>query len=453
MTLTTVDLQNVGIIRKLTITCNGGVVVVSGANGTGKSTVLTAIRTIFSGGSAPELIGPYANEYLIELVFSNGWRFRRTENKKGYTLKGWSADGGKIDSPAKTLQELFDSDYSLSPTGLIDAKPADRVAFLHKAMPLLFSDAEVANAVGPDVHRGGGPFNVDQLDRLRDGYYEERRLANVEHRKLKESRDKMAEALPDNDPLTRTWVETAEGIDGQGKPVPAPVNPLDEVAALQKKLGQAQDSLHQALNGWKGDLDKGLATLAQEENAALDKVRAEFNALRERARAMHAEHVATQRPAFDEYIRGVSGQLAAAQERAQQIAKLEGLRDAIRGVDRQMQAAQDRAVGLDNAVKNLDELKRKKLEKLPIPGVEVRNGQIFVDGLEFETQVNTARKYLLSAQLAALTMKDLPFLIMDNIEAMDEENRRYLIEGLAEGGFQCIVAAVEDDKPLTVEVR
>lgn len=452
MKLTSVVIDNVGIIRKLEIPCSGGIIVISGANGTGKTTALRAVQCVIDGGHQPELIGPYGKDATVELTFDNGWRFRRTWNQKGYTLKGWSADGGKIDSPAKTLQELFESDYSLNPTGLIEAKPADRVAFLHKAMPMEFTAEEVSRATGEPATRFQPVMRVDGLDRVREGRYEQRTVANVQLRKLKESRDKMAESLPDGDPLTRTWIETAEGIDGQGKPVPDAVNPLDEVRTLDKKLQQATESLHLALVSWKADLDNMLAEFNQKEQAEMEAIRVKYANLRREARSASERITAEERKPFDNYIAQVAGELAAAQERAQHIARLEGLRDAIRGVDREMQAAQDEAVRLDNAVKNLDELKRRKLETLPIPDVEVRDGQIYYEGKNFETQLNTAKQYLLSTQIAALTLDKFPFLIVDNTEAMDEQNRREYIEGLKECGFQAMLAAVEDESPLVVAV-
>lgn len=451
MRLTRVYIENVGGVRKLEIPCDGGLVIVSGANGTGKTSVLNAVRCVIEGGHQPELIGPYGKQATVELHFDNGWKFRREWNQKSYTLKGWSADGGKIDSPAKTIQALFESEYSLNPTGLINADPKDRVSFLHKALPLDFTAEEIARATGEAASRFAPVVRVEELDKIRQGRYEQRTVANVEWRKLKESRDKMAESLPDGDSLTLTWVDTEPGMDGQSKPQSAPIDPLDEVRTLERKLTQARDSLQSALSGWKADLDSLLNQLNREEKEEQEAIRLKYSTLRSDARVAAERLVTEERKPFDEYIERAAGELAAAQERAQQVAKLEGLRDAIRNVDKQMKHAQDEAVRLDNAVKNLDELKRKKLETLPIPGVEVRDGQLYVDGLNFETQLNTARQYLLSAQVAALTMKDFPFMIIDNTEAMDEENRRMFISGLAESGFQCVMAAVEDGKPLSVQ--
>ena len=452
MKLTRVYIENVGIIRKMEIPCNGGIIVVSGANGTGKTTVCRAVQCVIDGGHQTDLIGPYGAKATVELEFDNGWNFRRDWTQKGYTLKGWSADGGKIDSPAKTLQELFESDYSLNPTGLIDANPQDRVAFLHKAMPMEFTAEEVARATGEPASRFQPVMRVDGLDRVREGRYEQRTVANVQLRKLKESRDKMAESLPDGDPLTQTWIETAEGIDGHGKPVPDPVNPLDDVRTLETKLWQAKETLQRAIDGWRNDLQAVLDKLTAEETAELDAVRKRYDTDRTKARTAFDKLVSTERKPFDYYVAQCAGELAVAQERAQHVAKLEGLRDAIRGVDRQMQAAQDDAVRLDNAVKNLDELKRRKLETLPIPGVEVKDGQIYYEGKNFDTQLNTAKQYLLSTQIAALTLDKFPFLIVDNTEAMDEQNRREYIEGLKECGFQAMLAAVEDEAALSVTV-
>lgn len=453
MKLVRACIENVGLISKLDIPCNGGIVVVTGKNGSGKTTVLRAIKSVFEGGHQPDLIGPHAPQAVVELEFDNGARYRREWSKAKFTLKGWSRDGGRIDSPAKTLQALFDSEFSWNPTGLIDAKPSERVEFLHKAMPLVFTRGEVAEATGDPAAYFDETMDVDRLSKIRDGRYDKRREANVEWDRLKKTRETMVSTLPDGDPLRFTWMDTAPGIDGQAKPVPEPVNPLDEVRRLEKGLQEARETLQRALDEWRGSYDQIVGGINAEEQAELEAVRKKYDDKRASAQRSYEQLIAVERKPFDGYIERAAGDLAAAQERAQQQAKLEGVRESIRQLDEQITKAQAEAVRLDNAVKNLDELKRKKLETLPIPGVEVRDGRIYVDGLDFETQVNTARQYLLSTQIAALTLgEDFQFLVVDNTEAMDETNRRLYIEGLRESGFQAVLAAVDDEKPLTVEV-
>jgi DNA repair ATPase RecN len=452
MKLTRVLIENVGVIRSLLIPCDGGIVIVQGRNGSGKTTVLRAIQSVFEGGHQPDLIGPHSEKATVELTFDTGWRFVRTWTAKKFELKGWSADGGRIDSPAKTLQALFDSDFSLNPTGLIDAAPKDRVAFLHRAMPLTFSAAEIAEATSEPASRFAGTLKIEELDRIRMGRYDSRRDANVEWDRLKKTREHMVSTLPDGDPLRFTWMETAEGIDGQAVAVPEPVNPLDEVRTLETKLLQARESLANATAGWAEEYRRQLGASKTEMEAEIDAIREKYAKRAEAARAVYEAEVADMRKPFDAYIERYAGELAAAQERAQQQAKLEGIRDSIRALDGQIKAAQERSIALDNAVKGLDDLKRRKLETLPIEGVEVREGQIYVNGLNFDTQLNTAKQYLLSTQIAALTMDEFPFLIVDNAEAMDEGNRREYIEGLRACGYQAVIAAVDDEKPLTVEV-
>jgi energy-coupling factor transporter ATP-binding protein EcfA2 len=447
--LTRAYIENVGLVGKLEIPCNGDIVVVSGRNGSGKTTVLRAIQSVFQGGHQPDLIGPAGPQAVVELDFDNGWKFRREWSKKKYDLKGRSADGRKL--TVTDLQAFVDSDFSLNPTGLIDAPAKERVEFLHRAMPLSFTRDEVAKACGEPASRFAETIKIDDLDRIREGRYDSRREKNVEWDRLKKTRETMVAALPDGDPLRFTWMDKAEGLDGQAVAVPDPVDPLVAVRDLETKLQQARKSLLDAVESWRSVFEETVAGINAEEQAELDAVRKRFEEQRNKAREAYERIAASERKPFDDYIERMAGELAAAQERAQQQARLEGVRDEIRKLDTDIVRVQDEAVRLDNAVKALDELKRQKLDKLPIEGVEVRGGQIFYEGKNFDTQLNTAKQYLLSTQVAALTRGEFPFMIVDNCEALVGDERREYIEGLAASGFQVVAAFAEEDKPLTIE--
>jgi energy-coupling factor transporter ATP-binding protein EcfA2 len=471
MKINRISLTNVGIVRDLNIDCSDGVVLVTGANATGKSTICRAFDVMFEGGNNADLIGPNGDEYLIRMEFDNGEKYERVESRNGYTLKGWYPDGGTIKSPATTLKELLPR-LSRKPTALVDVPDKDRVKFLHEAMPLDFTRDEVAAATKEPPSLFPATMDVNRLNSIRQGRYESRTKANAEWSALKATRRKWAESLPDGEPLKSSWTERADGPDGAAVQIPAPSDPMADVRKAEHDLECARVDLREALGKWEKVYRDEIyasgvaiqATLAEQtaaRDAEIKAIEARYAAMADDTRKAHQEKresieadyqtfLANSRGPLDAAVEKAAGELAAAQERAAASAKLQGVRESIVDLDKEIVTAQEEAVRLDEAVKNLDELKRQKLETLPIQGVEVRDGQIFYNGLNFATQVNTAQQWILSCQVAALTLGDLKLMILDNTEALDEENRRAFIDGMKDAGIQVVMAAVHDGAPLEV---
>jgi hypothetical protein len=478
--LESIHLQNAGLIADLTIDLTprdgsaGSVVMLRGKNGTGKTTIIRAIQTMFDGGSFPDLIGPNGDEYSVEIRFDNGDRFIRTENAKGYTLKGWNADGSVIKSPAKTLQQLA-SGLALDPTGLVDAPPKDKVKFLQDAMPLSFTRADLVRAgcgscegcaAGEPLDRSGKwhgskpctatdlrpVYDLPAFTSFRDGKYSRRREVNVEAKDLHATRRHVAQALPEGDVL-----RTARTGSGEANTAPAEPTAREEVAHAEAALQTARRKLNDSLTEWRGDYDRLKEDIAERERAAIEEARQLFEAACERIRnernterteldVKYNETVAEYRKPLDEEIEHATIILGAARENLEQLNRLEGVRQSLASLDEKITAKDEEAVALDEQVKALDQLKIERLNSQPIPGVEIRDGEIYWRGLRFQTQVNLAQQYTLSFQVAALSIGEdaLPFFLFDKAESIVGQDRLELFEGLKEAGFTVLVADADE---------
>jgi len=464
--LASITLKNTGIIQSLFLPCispdgsDGSVVLISGANATGKSTILNAVATMFEGGSNPDLIGPAGDEYVIEIVFDNGWRFTRTESASGYELKGFYPEGGKINSPATTLKKLMADPNAFSPTGLVDAAPKDRAKFLQAAIPMEFTEREIREAAAGALAGAALPKVMDatRFASLREGMYDQRREINVRLTQLRATRRTLAESLPEGDPMrfAKRAYDAATGAEIKPE-TPA----ISEVEDLKEQLESAKKLLARTLEGWRGDAQVLRDGITQAEQAEIEAIRRDAEVRMEAVRAAkqierdelqvkYESTVAEMRGPYDEDIEDITKELAAAEQRASDERRMQGVRDSITTLDAEIEQKDADAVQRDEAVKGLDELKRRKLDSSPLPGVEVRDGVIYYDGLNFDTQLNTAQQYLLSFQVAALTRgeHDLRLMIFDQAEALDSENRAAFIDGIKAAGYQVLMAEVVDGKPL-----
>lgn len=480
MRLEEIRLENTGIIDSLVIDCRprensaGSVVILRGKNGTGKTTIIRAVQTMFDGGSFPDLIGPNGDSYSVEITFDNGDRFQRIENAKGYTLKGWNSDGSIIKSPAKTLQQLA-SGLALDPTGLVDAAPKDRVKFIQDALPLSFTRQDIVRAgcgtcggctAGEPLDRSGKwhgskpctatdlkpVYDLAGFTSFRDGKYSRRRDANVEAKDLHATRKNVAAALPEGDIL-----RTARTGSGEANAAPAGPTVRDEVAAKERELAEARKALSLAMVDWHGDYQRIREEIAEQEQLAMDEIRREMearieavhaakNTEREELRRKYTETVEEEKKPYEAEIERLTADLGAAREKLEQLNRLEGVRQSLAQLDERIEAKDDEALALDEQVKALDALKIEKLNSQPIPGVEIRDGQIYYNGLNFETQTNTARQYVLSFQVAALTIPEdgLPFFLFDKAESLVGTEREYFIEGMKEAGFTVLMADADE---------
>jgi hypothetical protein len=478
--LDSIHLQNAGLIADLTIDLTprdgsaGCVVMLRGKNGTGKTTIIRAIQTMFDGGSFPDLIGPNGDEYSVEIRFDNGDRFIRTENAKGYTLKGWNADGSVIKSPAKTLQQLA-SGLALEPTGLVDAPPKDRVKFLQDAMPLTFTRGDLVRAgcgscegcaAGEPLDRSGKwhgskpctatglrpVYDLPAFTSFRDGKYSRRREVNVEAKDLHATRRHVAQALPEGDVL-----RTARTGSGEANAAPAEPTAREEARDAEAALETMRKGLQDALESWRHDFIVLKNEILDEERVEIEQARVEFEAKCDRIReakskeqtaleAKYHELVAEQRKPFDSQIEHLTSVLGAAREKLEQLNRLEGVRQSLASLDEKITAKDEEAITLDEQVKALDQLKIEKLNSQPIPGVEIRDGEIYWRGLKFQTQVNLARQYTLSFQVAALSIPEdgLPFFLFDKAESIVGADRAELIDGLKEAGFTVLMADADE---------
>jgi hypothetical protein len=429
MKFTEARLYNVGGIERARIP-GGAIVLISGANGTGKTSIIEGFSVVFDGGHHPELIGPYDDKAVVEIEFDNGWKFRRTTTFKNYSLEGWSEDGVPIRKPAETLKKLV-SGLALNPTGLVDAPEKDRVKFLQNALPLEFSGEEIAAALGQygrDVTLPAEPLNADGFNQYRDGYFGKRTDLNRKLRDKEGTRNTLVRSLPPEDDVD--WTAQAGELRKQRE-------------AIQKRSAQITLDVERVQNE---EIDR----LKAEANTEIKRIEAQLEIAIEERRAEAKAGLEQTLAPLQEQQSALAGELGQAEERAKQQQRAAGVRDSIRRVDEEARQMAIEASRLDQVIEKLDALKKEKLNALPIPGIEIRDGKIFYNGLSFDTQLNTAAQYVLSFRVAALTLGDLPLMLFDKAESLVGETRDEFIEGIKEAGFQVVMTEAVAGRPLEI---
>lgn len=422
--LKSVSIKNIKGIESLTLEA-GAVTVIAGENGAGKSSVLDAIDTVFSGGHDPGLIRHGADKAEVVLTLDDGVTIRKRITTKDSTLEVRTEDGGIVKAPANYVKRLADS-FAFDPIGLLDAKPKERAAWLLKHGGITFTAAEVNEAVGVPVARQA--IDLEKLDSIRLGKYTERTEANRTLRDLDGSiREQRAMLPPDGE---TDWAEAQELIE-------------TALALRRNALEAVRTEVHSAAHA---EIEASKANAQQQIDEIRQKLADEVQAINEKADALLASESET----INAEIANLSAELAGARAKAEEQQRAAGVRAVIERNEKRYKEHLILEGALTRTIEAIDKLKHSKLAEIPIPDLDIKDGDILIGGVPFD-HLNTQAQMYTVIRAAKLALGELPLMVIDRAESLDDERFAELSEAVAAAGLQMIAARV-DTGPLRVEV-
>ena len=228
--------------------------IVTGGNGRGKTSVLTALAAALTGEGANADAVRIDAERAEIIVDLDDYRVRRVIPKDGAsTVTVTNAEGDKKSKPVAWLRERFGS---VDPLKLLAAKPAERRAMILGALPVAVTRAQL-DAWAPGLPAG---FSVDGhglevVERAREHFYTERTAANAKAKAARAEADRAAAAV---------------------KPIPSGALPLDRaqlrVDEARRGLADVRSRQEQARAA------EGRTTKARERIAELRRTASETDA-------------------------------------------------------------------------------------------------------------------------------------------------------------------------------
>jgi hypothetical protein len=407
-----VSIRNIKGIEALDFAL-GSVNVLSGDNGTGKTSVLDAIRSIFEGGHDPALLRNGTEIGCVSLTLSDGHTIKKTVTDNGSTLSVKSADGSVIPAPKKFVEQLAEG-FSYDPLAFLAAKPKDRLAFLLSAMPIYFTPEEVEAQCGV---RPAKQLDIDGLAAFRQGIYDARAKVNLQMKNLDGTIVTLKKSLPES-----TDEEAAVKVDG--------------LKTRQLALVSQKSS---AIYGIK-----------EKERKSLADLEAEFRRRSADIIGASEASIASECAAIDAELETVAHDLGAAESVAEQALRAKQIQASIAEFRAQSKALVAEGLKATERIEALDALKRKKLSDLPVAGVEPRDGEIYYNGVALD-HVNTQQQVFLAFQLASLRPGQLGFMLCDHAEAIVGENWGEFLAGAEQSGYQVVVARAVAGEPLAIK--
>jgi energy-coupling factor transporter ATP-binding protein EcfA2 len=469
----------------------GKVTVLRGRNGSGKSTALQACQAALAGGSLARLARVDASgeetepEVVLVLEGNGGATYRVERTGKDVRVRarvGDTAGFEDVPRPQAWLSGLFDGGCA-NPVKFLTAPDKDRALMLLEALPLKLDREELLAEMGVDASElPPVPANAHPLEALaliRDAVFRQRTGVNRDAK----GKQAAAEQTRRNAPAV-----APEDVSAKVAALEADVTRLSGAVARAEADASARE--REAVAAAEASFELAQQRVAGEFKAAAAKLRADFERQAARIREEAERQVGELKKATDEQIAGLKStgedeldaaqdaadeakrkahdaresarvdvnerskavslareQLATLRAQAEASAKARALHDQAAQFDLEAQQLELESTRLTKAIDALDRFRRKLADNLPIPGLEIEDKTIRVNGVPFD-QLNTTQRVVIAVKVAMLRAKGqrLPVVFVDGAEALDSENFNALVAALkAEGVVQAFLGRVTDE--------
>lgn len=460
MTVSRIEIEQIKGVEHVTLNLAGkSLVVIRGSNGTGKSSILDAISSIFEGGSDPSLIRQGAKSGRVRIELSDGKVIDKQQTAKGATLKVTDQNGEQVDKP-QTFVDSLAASFSFDPLGFIRADKKKRADFAAQHANLTFTGKEIGAlkigkfdvaAVLRDLIGPNAKLDLDAFDKLRKTVYERRRTANGAVAELDKTVANLRRSLP---------AEVEQGVTGEdvliikrGELLKLEVADKADYDLIDKQVGEAKGEAQDAFATARAENQQVYEAAVAEARLVYDELNATALKVRDitladiaqgetEARATVEAARKTQKEEIQRAIGEAEGNLKRTGEIKALSAHLEEQRDRLS--DKMAEAEK-----LDEALAALDELKKSRFDKFPVSGVTFKDGECFRDDIPFD-QLNKQRQVVTAMEIGCLGMGELPFFVIDEGENFDETNLESVCKDLEASGVQVVITVVSDG-PLRAE--
>lgn len=427
----------------------GQVTIIEGKNGSGKTSRIEAFKAVLKGGHDATLLRKGAESGEIVMVLSDGVEIRKRIGADKSDTLVTHPEFGKLSKPASYLDGLRDA-FAVNPVDFLTAKPETRVKLLLDAIPLTVNPIDLAGIVDycttkPDLSRHALPVLAEIEKDLRD----QRTGINRAAKDKRSTIEELVKALPpeSNAADSKTILDSVELEYSDFR-----TNCETAKAEIQKEA----NSLVSALDDEKRKALDGLIIKRDDE---LEEIRGRYGRLADDVRGGISQRIQLVSDAVGKELdtlaqnRATKTQqfesaLATARANAETYIKAQGARDHIKRMEDGAATLEADSEALSTALTELDNVRGNLLEKLPIKGVTVSDGDMFVDGVAFD-RVNESKRVRLAFEVAGLRSGNLPFMVIDGAERCDSSTLEQIAELAVEKRLQLVLSKVTDG-PLEV---
>lgn len=432
MKLSYIKIRNILGIEELEIE-PGKINIISGQNATGKTSVFEAIKTALQGGNDATLIKNSSEEGEIVLLFDNNYQVKRSIFP-GKTAKVKYTDGNGINipSPQSELNLLFDK-IAVNPVEFMHQKGKERTETLLSALNIKVPVEDIKSKLNGSAEKVKFQETLDGLpliDNIIEQIFTERTVVNRLLKNTQSYAVELSETLSKMDKTDVTELEKDYNKLNEQKQNIRERAHQDEMVELKK--------YNTAIQEQEAEMNEAIAFLKQQFSESKDKLN------RERETTVAKIH--------EEETKAVEKILVEITELKTKIDNaqiVKSTKDNLEKAQKQLREYQSKSESMTNELDTLKEMKTSITDELPIKGLSIKEGEIYVDEIPYE-RLNTAKKLEIALEVAKLRAGKLKLICVDGLEVFDSTTLQTFKELASKTEHQYIMTKVTDDRELTI---
>ncbi len=482
MKIAKIKIQNIVGIDEFEVE-PGRLTLIEGKNGKGKSSVLKGIETALGGGDYAELLRKGMGVAETVLVLDDNTEIRRkiTMNGEGEVsgkVTVTNGDGMKAAKPQTWIDALYNP-LQTNPLALLatDKKSRDeRLQVLLEAVPMKLTRAEMEQKF-PALKSTCGQLDysrhaLEVYDKLYDIVFKSRTEINRDAKKLTGTIAQLTDALGGRTVNENIDQELLDLTDVRIKLEGLRDKYINEFALERRSADQAANDKHAAtLELLAKEKEEAQAKVMQTYNERLQELnqwkqqQTEYNSSvymsgKDNCDTIKTNELAASTEAHDKNL-GEKMELFKAKydpvtTRIAELSKDKEDEKAIRIQtemrDKAVKEFEELDVKSKSMTESLDAIKAAKesmLKNIPIPGLEIKDADIYYNGISFD-MLNMAKRIDLSVEIAKLSAGKLGIICVDGLENFDSETLAAFEAKCKDSDLQVIATRVSDDAELTV---
>ncbi len=434
----------------------GACTLIEGRNGTGKTSVLDSLRSMADGGKEPDSINRDAEEAMIRSVWEvkegdpgeyqpGLYTMTRKITPTSYTFSVVGPDKKPLPSPAK-FRDLCLPLLGFDPIGFDLNTDEGRAEALRKLLLVKVTAEEIRKRIGRAP-----------MPELRETVYEDG-IAWIEavDKDLRAKRTDVNRAIAEREGMVKTMEEALAGRSTEEVDV--------ALSTARKELQDTESRLRDEEAGILSRENTAKAKAAEvclaSQNAADQWYAQEIAKLQEERDWRKAEAVVVRTTELEEIAGDKAydlkrldplreelavkrGAVTLLESKAMEAQRLAGAREQLEAAKATLTGKIDEKDALELAITALDQLRTKKMGEVQLEGISIRGGRLFI-GDVLSSEVNTAARWMKWVEIFSRNLAHGQPLIVDNIVALDPENRETFLAALKAADIPVIAARVTD---------
>ena len=422
-----VKIQNIMGITEAEFSPYDKITLFSGKNGSGKTSIFEAIAGLINGKTV-NMLKNGEDEGVITVDLDNGDRLVRVIKSDGKsTVKMFDKDGKTINSPASKIKSIFGTAFNpVTFIGLsdkeklnellrvfhFDIKDGDKEKLLDYARQL--SDETLPKF--PDE-----PYNF--LEAIKTYVYDSRtgfnRLLKQANETIKSLEDTLANSIITGDEELDLSVER------------------NSIADLNEELINLQT-----------DNFQNIESIEQDRINEIDKINKHYDIERRTLGTQYSDNVDLIKNNITKINEAMNLKLSKKSE-------IDTIKSTKLMLSDNITKSSEYSEKSELATTVLEKISRAKSNILKRSidigeNVDIEDGVIIVDGVQFSS-LNTAKKIEFAILLAAKNIGDVRVMLLDNIEMLDSESRKIIIDVAGKHNIQIIAFSVSDSEEIIIE--